>query len=70
MNWRVLTDWLVWRLYRQEPDVCAGMRRLFNATSTVRVKYAEPKWSKLVLQRDAKGQSLIVRAFAKFKMAA
>lgn len=70
MNWRALTDLLVWRLFRHEPDVCAGMRRLFNEQSAVRVIAAKPVASKFALQWDANGRWLTGRVWSKFRRVA
>jgi hypothetical protein len=58
MNWRALTDPIVWLLFHREPDVCASMRRLFNSTSTLRVVESRPDAKRFVLLRDAKGRWL------------
>lgn len=33
MNWRALTDPIVWLLFRHEPDTFAAMRRMFRRSA-------------------------------------
>lgn len=76
MNWRALTDLVVWTWFQHEPDRFAAMRVLVKQAHTdpaigrPLVRFGAPKWSKFLLLRDAKGNSLMQRAWSRLGRAA
>jgi len=76
MNWRLLFDLATRRRAERSPDRFERMAAVVRAAHAdpaigrPRVIAAEPKWSKFVLLRDAKGRSLMQRAWSKLRRVA
>jgi hypothetical protein len=76
VNWRALTDLVVWRMFGHEYDRIAAMRGVVKAAAKDPaigrpiVKWGAAKWSRFALLTDAKGRSLIGSVVAKFRRAA